>query len=105
MIRMAVLMVVAILAGCAVEVDRQDRAVRHGLHPDDVSFRLGTGQPQSYRAGVRDGCSSGLHFAGHRQYERAKPLATYQTDRAYRDGWDNGYSECFYGITRFSYSR
>lgn len=77
-----VLLVAAATAGgCAVTPAQVDRTV--GAH-----------QPQGYKDGWKDGCPSGYVAAGHPYYRFAKDVQRYAADGMYKQGWDDGMTQC-----------
>lgn len=55
---------------------------------------VGSGQPEEYKAGFRNGCDSGYSAAGNIYYSFTKDVRRYSEDRLYRQGWDDGMTHC-----------
>jgi hypothetical protein len=51
--------------------------------------------PPDFQAGWADGCDSGTHDAGNPWYLSKRDWNAYQTDSAYKRGWDEGHQTCF----------
>lgn len=51
-------------------------------------------QPQPYIDGYTGGCNSGYVAAGHPYYRFTKDANRFDSDRLYRQGWQDGFATC-----------
>ena len=54
----------------------------------------GPAGPERFQVGYRDGCDAGYAVAGSPFYERIAHGVPAYDDRAYADGWEDGFSDC-----------
>jgi hypothetical protein len=52
------------------------------------------GYPPAYTRGYDDGCHSGKMAGGNMFEHMRKDVRRYDSDRDYRQGWDDGYGSC-----------
>lgn len=52
------------------------------------------GQPEEYKDGYVDGCSSGTKAAGNPYYKFQKDPRRFDTDKLYAQGWGDGFAVC-----------
>ncbi len=50
----------------------------------------------SYSQGYGDGCATGEKEAGFSEAQMQKDTRKYLTKSKYKEGWDDGYKECFF---------
>lgn len=50
----------------------------------------------SYSQGYGDGCATGEKEAGSSEAQMQKDARKYLTKSKYKEGWDDGYKECFF---------
>ena len=50
----------------------------------------------SYSQGYGDGCATGEKEAGSSEAQMQKDTRKYLTKSKYKEGWDDGYKECFF---------
>ena len=72
-----VILLAVLLSGCAFPVSQ-------------VSSNL----PPGYRAGYRDGCSSGEAAAGSLLHSTRRDVSRSLNDREYAMGWEDGFRSC-----------
>jgi hypothetical protein len=70
-----------LVSGCATERLDQERT------------KL-AGQPEAYKDGYVDGCSSGTKAAGNPYYQFKKDVVRFDADRLYSQGWGDGFNVC-----------
>jgi len=59
-----------------------------------VDRQVGADQPQEYKDGYLDGCTSGKKAAGYLYAKLAKDVIRYTDDQLYHQGWDDGFNIC-----------
>lgn len=52
------------------------------------------GQPEEYKDGYVDGCSSGTKSAGNPYYKFQKDPRRFESDKLYAQGWGDGFAVC-----------
>jgi hypothetical protein len=77
----AILLLIACLYGCA---EGRLKGERDGL----------AGQPEPYKDGYVDGCSTGTKAAGNPYYAFKKDVARFESDKFYSQGWTDGFNIC-----------
>lgn len=79
--RIIILLVALALAGCATERLQRERNQL-------------AGQPEEYKDGYVDGCSSGTKAAGNPYYSFKKNAMRFDADKLYAQGWTDGFNVC-----------
>ena len=51
-------------------------------------------KPESFRKGYKAGCENGRARASNSLIEKTDNTPAYKHDEQYREGWDEGYSDC-----------
>ncbi len=52
-------------------------------------------KPLSYQNGYKHGCENGEDRAGNSIIFKKNDTSSYKTDTQYREGWDEGYADCY----------
>lgn len=67
---------------------------------------VGAQQPAAYKVGFMGGCDSGHLSAGDTSYIFKKDTDRFETDDAYKRGWNDGFNRCASvgGVSSRSYS-
>lgn len=82
-VRTTILIAALTLSGCVTPAQMVER------HVAEVSA-----QPQAFRDGYRDGCTSGYAAANYYEMRFTKDARRYDSDRQYAGGWEDGFRVC-----------
>lgn len=99
--RWMVLILGFFLSGCYAHY--QPRYQAQGPPPlqstsiEQVNAMVGAQQPSAYKVGFMGGCDSGYLSAGDTSYIFKKDTARFETDDAYKQGWNDGFNRCVSG--------
>ncbi len=52
-------------------------------------------KPLSYQNGYKQGCDNGEERAENSMIFKKNKTSSYKTDTQYREGWDEGYADCY----------
>ncbi|MEE8259726.1 MAG: hypothetical protein V3R14_01875 [Nitrospinaceae bacterium] len=74
---------------------------------EQVNAMVGVQQPAAYKVGFMGGCDSGHLSAGETSFIFKKDTARFDTDDAYKQGWNDGFNRCVSGtgVTVDNYNR
>ena len=74
---------------------------------EQVNAMVGVQQPAAYKVGFMGGCDSGHLSAGDTSFIFKKDKTRFETDDAYKQGWNDGFSRCVSGagVTVDNYNR
>ena len=79
--RIIALLLILAISGCATERLQRERNQL-------------AGQPEEYKDGYVDGCSSGTKAAGNPYYSFKKNATRFDADKLYAQGWTDGFNVC-----------
>ncbi len=64
---------------------------------EQVNAMVGVQQPAAYKVGFMEGCDSGRLSSGNNSYLFKKDTNRFETDDAYKQGWNDGFNRCLSG--------
>ena len=102
--RWMVLIVGLFLAGCYAHYQGRYQPPRYQGPPplqatsiEQVNAMVGVQQPAAYKVGFMAGCDSGYLSGGNTSYIFKKDANRFETDDAYKQGWNDGFNRCISG--------
>ncbi len=88
------------LSGCIVtpyQPRYQGPAPLQTTSIEQVNAMVGAQQPAAYKVGFMGGCDSGRLSTGDTSFLFKKDMTRFETDDAYKQGWNDGFNRCVSG--------